>query len=119
MQTHEILAWLGDDQGALTGDQLAAFTALAEQITARHPGPDDRDDAQGALTVAHRLLLEQPESVVADLARDLLAARRAEAVARAGLRQAALQLIEGVYSEARFAREAGVDRMTVRSWRRT
>jgi hypothetical protein len=117
MQQHEILAWLGDDQGGLTDDQLQEFTDAAQEIQARYPDADDREEAQTALITAHRLLLEGADAVVGELAAARTRARVAEIEALAGLRQAAIQLINaGERTESGFAREAGVDRMAVRSW---
>lgn len=116
MQRHEILAWLGDNQGDLTDDQLDEFIALAEDIEERYPDADDRDEAEAALIAAHRLLVEGPDAVIAELAAARTAARAAEVAALAGLRQAAVQLVPSKRTEAGFGREAGVDRMTVRKW---
>jgi len=117
MQKYEILAWLGDNQGDLDDDQLDEFIGLANDIEARYPDPDDSDEAEAALIAAHRLLLEGPDAVIADLAQARTQAKAAEASALAGLRQAAVQLIPAnERSEAGFGREAGVDRMTVRKW---
>lgn len=117
MQKHEILAWLGDNQGDLTDDQLDEFIDLANDIEARYPDPDDRDEAEAALIAAHRLLIEGPDAVIADLAQARTQAKAAEIAALAGLRQAAVQLIPAKErTEAGFGREAGIDRMTVRKW---
>lgn len=117
MQRHEILAWLGDNQGGLTDDQLDEFAALAKDIADRYPDPDDRDEAEAALIAAHQLLVEGPDAVIAGLAAARITARAAEVAALAGLQQAAVQLIPaGGRTEAGFGREAGIDRMTVRKW---
>ncbi len=117
MQRHEILAWLGDDH-TLTSDQLDEFTTAASEIEQQYPDTDDQDEAQAALIAAYRLLVEDQASVVSELSAQLASARRAELLAVAGLKQAANQLIgPGQRSESGFAREAGVDRMTVRAWR--
>lgn len=117
MQTHEILAWLSDGRDALDDDQFAQFTAAANDIARRYPGPDDRAEAEAALTTAYRLLLEDPAAVIGELARDRHRAELGRLQALAGLRQAALQLIGHDYTEAGFARAANVDRMAVRTWR--
>jgi hypothetical protein len=117
MQHHEILAWLGDDH-ALTDEQLGEFTTAANQIERQYSDPDDQDEAQAALIAAYRLLVEDPADVVRELAGQLASARRSELLAVAGLKQAANQLLDARRrTEAGFAREAGVDRMTVRAWR--
>jgi hypothetical protein len=73
--------------------------------------------AEAALSIAHRLMLEDPTAVVAELSATRTAAQATAAAALAGLRQAASQLIPaGDRTEAGFAREAGVDRMSVRNW---
>ncbi|MFH8483165.1 hypothetical protein [Streptomyces sp. NPDC018055] len=107
MQRYELDARLGDDHG-LTDDQ-------ADDINTR--SGDDQDKAREALTVAYRLMREDADVVVADLAQRRAAARAAELDALAGLQQAAITLIErGDATESGFARQAGVDRMTVRKW---
>jgi len=117
MQQHEILAWLGNDH-TLTDEQLDEFTTAANQIEQQYPDPDDQDEAQAALIAAYRLLVEDHTAVVRELSTQLASARCAEMLAVAGLKQAANQLIDaGQRTEAGFAREAGVDRMTVRAWR--
>lgn len=117
MQRHEILAWLGNDHG-LTGEQLDEFTTAADEIEQQYPDPDDQDEAQAALIAAYRLLVEDQGAVVGELSAQLISARRAELLAVAGLKQAANQLIGAhVRTESGFAREVGVDRMTVRAWR--
>lgn len=66
--------------------------------------------------VAYQLMLGQG-GVVDEQARKLQRARLDQGDALSGLRQAALTLIpSGADTEAGFARRAGVDRMTVRSW---
>ena len=111
-QTHEILAWLGDDHH-LTPAQVSELTATATAIEARYP--DDQDRREVALTVAYRLMVGEA-GVVEELAAALLAARLAEARALAGLRQAAVSLVPAQETQAGFARRAGVDRMAVRGW---
>lgn len=116
MQLHELEAWLGDDHG-LDAEQITDLLKAADEIEERYPNPDDQEEAQAALTAAYRLMAEGPDSVIAELAAARVAARTAEVVALAGLRQAARQLISaGDRTEAGFAREGGVDRMAVRSW---
>lgn len=117
MQRYEFAAWLGDNHG-LTEDQVEAFDLEAADIHTRYytGGHDADDDIQAALTVAHRVLVGDP-GVLDDLAKDLLAARIAEARALAGIRQAAKMLIpSGEETESGFARRLGVDRMAVRGW---
>jgi hypothetical protein len=117
MQRHEILAWLGDDH-ALTAERLDEFATAADEIEQQYPDPDDQDEAQAALIAAYRLLVEDQAVVVRELSTQLASARRAELLAAAGLKQAARQTIGGGQrTEAGFAREVGVDRMTVRAWR--
>jgi hypothetical protein len=114
-QPHEIRAWLGDHHG-LDDEQIAELTRTAEQIADRYPDPDDADDREAALTVAYRIM-SGDESVVDELAKQLAAARTAQARSLAGLRQAAVTLIpDGDQTEAGFARRAGLDRMAVRGW---
>lgn len=114
MQRYELDAWLGDDHG-LTDDQVDNLLAQADDIDSR--AGDDQDEAREALTAAYRLMRESADTVVTDLAQRRAAARAAELTALAGLQQAAIVLIErGDATESAFARQAGVDRMTVRKW---
>ncbi|MFF8482291.1 hypothetical protein [Streptomyces antibioticus] len=114
MQRTELIDWLGDDHG-LTEDQVTDLLATADEIEQRCD--DDRDEAREALTAAYRLITEDPVTLIAELADRRLAASVAEANALAGLRQAAIVLVgRGDATEAGFARQAGVDRMTVRKW---
>lgn len=65
-------------------------------------------------SITTRLTIEPPAAVVAELAASYALGRNA----LADLKEAALMLIEsGEYTEAGFAKAAGVDRMTVRNWR--
>ncbi|MFJ6559934.1 hypothetical protein ACIQMV_08635 [Streptomyces sp. NPDC091412] len=115
MQMHELEAWLGDDHG-LTGEQLAELLAQADEIQERYPDPDNQPERDAALSTAYRILLVQDE-VIGELAQQRADARAAELQALAGLRQAALMLIStGSRTEAGFAKQVGVDRMTVRNW---
>lgn len=116
MQPYELAAWLGNDHG-LNDDQTNDLLTQANEIEDRYPDPDDRDEAEAALTAAYRLMTEDPGDVVSELAAALTTARSAQTAALAGLRQAANQLIPvGDRSEAGFAREVGVDRQSVRTW---
>ncbi|WP_112469405.1 hypothetical protein [Streptomyces triticisoli] len=114
MQQYELEAWLGDDHG-LNDDQISELLAQADEIEERCDG--DQDEMREELVTAYRLMIEEPDTVVAELAERRVAASVAEANALAGLRQAATTLIgRGDATEAGFARQAGVDRMTVRKW---
>lgn len=60
---------------------------------------------------------EDTDDVTADLAQRRATARAAELDALAGLQQIAITRIgSGDATESGFARQAGVDRMTVRKW---
>lgn len=114
-QQHEIEAWLGDDHG-LNGEQITDLVRTADDIATRYPDPDNRDEREAALTVAYRLMADDT-AVLDELAAARSAAKMAEVLALAGLRQAAIDLIPtGRETEAGFARRAGVDRMAVRRW---
>jgi hypothetical protein len=127
MQRYEIEAWLGDDHG-LADEQIERLLTASDAIGHRYPDPDDADEREAALTVAYRLLVEDPDSVVAELAGVLTAARLAECRALAGLRQAVVDLIDpaprrghhddSVRSQSGFAARAGLDRAGVIRWLR-
>lgn len=115
-QMHEVLAWLGDDHG-LSADELGELMAEMDSIDARYPDLDDEDEREAARITAYRLIAGHVDCVLVEQAQKLLRARSDEVAALAALRQAAVQLIPGgAYTEAGFAREAGVDRMAVRTW---
>lgn len=114
MQRYELEAFLGDDHG-LAEDQIAELLAKADEIEERCDA--DPDEMSEEFVAAYRLMREEPDAIVAELAQRRLEAVVAEANALAGLRQAAIVLIgRGDATEAGFARQAGVDRMTVRKW---
>jgi hypothetical protein len=114
MQRYELEAWLGDDHG-LTEDQIDELLRHADEIGERYPDPDDQDEAREALATAHRLIIGE-RNVVAQLATERTAAKAAELRALAGLQQAAIMETRNGESESGIARQAGVDRMTVRKW---
>jgi DNA-binding transcriptional regulator YiaG len=116
MQRYELEAWLGDDHG-LDEDQIDELLRTADEIEEQYPDEDDRDDREAALTAAYRLMVEAPEDLVAELAAERTAARIAEHKALVSLRQVAVTRIgNGDATEAGFAQQAGIDRMTVRKW---
>ncbi|RCH70421.1 hypothetical protein DT019_02745 [Streptomyces sp. SDr-06] len=116
MQRYELEAWLGDNH-ALNGNQIAELHRAADDIAQQYPDADDRDDREAALTAAYRLMTEAPEDLVAELGRERIDARLAERKAFIGLRQIAVTRINnGDATEAGFAKQAGIDRMTVRKW---
>jgi hypothetical protein len=114
MQRYELDAFLGDDHG-LDEEQINELLAKADEIEERCDA--DPDEMGEELVAAYRLMRENPGEVVKELADRRLAASIAELNALAGLRQAAIVLIErGDFTESGFSRAAGVDRMTVRKW---
>jgi len=114
MQRYELDAWLGDDHG-LNEEQMDELLHLADEIEERCDG--DEDEMREEFTTAYRLMVEDADTIVSELSGRRLAAAAEEAYALAGLRQAAITLIgRGDATEAGFARQAGVDRMTVRKW---
>ena len=116
MQRYELEAWLGDDHN-LTDDQIDDLLGTAAEINERFPDADDQAECDAALTAAYRVLTEDAGAVVTDLAAARSNARAAEVAALAGLQQTAVTLIErGDSTESGFARQANVDRMTVRKW---
>lgn len=120
-ERQELLDQLGQDHH-LTNEQRDQLAQLADDIDERYP--DESDKREAALTAACRLMVEDPESVAADLADDLLRARQAQARAMAAIQQAAAILIDpnaskaarGIATQSGFASFMGVDRMTVRQW---
>lgn len=122
MQRHEMLAWLGDSHG-LTDEQVDDLTAIADDIEDRYPSddPDDlsgadvRDEREAALTAAYRIL-SGDRAVIDELARERATARTDEIKALAGLRQAALMVVDHGMTESGFTDRAGLNRMSVRKW---
>ncbi|WP_328313071.1 hypothetical protein OG432_24330 [Streptomyces sp. NBC_00442] len=116
MQRYELEAWLGDDHG-LTDDQIDELLRTADDIAERYPDEDDKDDREASLTAAYRLMTESSEELIAELANERANARLAERKAFVGLRQIAVTRINNDdATEAGFAKQAGIDRMTVRKW---
>lgn len=123
MQRHELAAWLGDDH-RLTDGQITHLLTIADDIARRYPDSDDEEKRTAALDAAYRLMVEDSQEVVDDLADTLARARIAEAEALAGLRQVAITIVRsgdrsarGITSQQGFAVAAGVDRQTVvRDW---
>ena len=114
MQRYELIAWIGDDHG-LADDQIDELLHEAETIADEYE--DDQQGAAEALTAAYRLMTEAPEDLVNELATRRTNAVIEQANATAGLRQIAITRINnGDATEAGFARQVGVDRMTVRKW---
>lgn len=119
-ERHEVEAWLGDDHG-LNGDQIDVLTGLFGDIADRYPNPDDEAKREASRIMAYRLLAGDA-AAIDEHAAALARARLTVEESSAALRQAALMVVEpgtrGDRSEAAFARRAGVDRMTMRKWRR-
>lgn len=112
MQQHELDAWLGDDHG-LNEQQVADLLYTANTIDARYPDPDDVEERDTALIAAYRAMAaEDLDDLITEYGDRLFAARHAEVLALAALRQ----LAGYGYPEGTFARQAGIDRMTVRGW---
>jgi hypothetical protein len=123
-ERYELEAWLGDDHG-LNDEQITELMQISDEIEQRYPEDfeDDRESREAALTVAYRLMVEDPEDVVHELSAELWRARIAQARALAGLRQGALTLVEpgskgarGIRTQQGYAERAAVTRMTVRDW---
>lgn len=116
MQRYELEAWLGDGHG-LSDEQLDELLRIADDIAEQYPEEDDVADREAALAAAYRLMVEAPEDLIADLGRERADARQAERKALIALRQIAVTRINnGDATEAGFADQAGIDRMTVRKW---
>src|SRR5207302_965282 len=77
MQRYELDAWLGDNNSDLTDEQATDLLRVANQIEQRYPDPDDSEEAQSALTVAYRLMVEDPGEVIDEVADDLVRVRLA------------------------------------------
>lgn len=114
-QRYEIEAWLGDDHG-LTDEQVTDLIRISDEINERYPDEDDADLCDAAMVAAYRILSghDSGEDIVAALAETRVQARKQDAEALAGLRQAAAMLVPDRMSENGFARIGHVDRMTVR-----
>lgn len=112
MQTHELDAWLGDTRADLTDDQYARLRDEATDIARRYPDPDDAGDRDAALSATVQYLLGEltPIAAGAALTRARIAAREASVTAQQVSR---LTVLDGT-PEAQAARDAGIDRMTVR-----
>lgn len=113
-QPHEIDAWLGDACTELTGEQLERFTAEVEVwvIAARYPDPDSQVERDAAMSATVQHLLG--ETTVAGTGAAPLGARIAASEATAtAIQVARLAVLDGG-TQAGVAREAGLDRMTVR-----
>jgi hypothetical protein len=119
-ERHELEAWLGENHG-LTGQQITELLTIADELDEQYPGDDDSEEREAALTMAYRLMVEEPTDVVDELAQDLSTARQEERRALAALRQGARQLIHtgggrGLRTQMGYAQAAGVDRSAVINW---
>lgn len=115
VQQYEVEAWLGSDHG-LTSEQITQLVDAGAEILTRYPDPDDQAERDAALTIAYRLLVEDPQVVMADLAAEVSQVITAKSRAYAAARQFVVSRVPGTVSEAGFARTVGVDRQSVRSW---
>jgi len=110
-QRYELEAWLGPALSDLAPEQVDRLMQEAEDIAAYYPGVDDEELRDAALSAAVQLLLG--DTTPEECARELRAARAAEARASAAAQQIAAMMVRDGVPKARAARECGIDRMTL------
>lgn len=112
-QRYEIEAWLGDTLPEWTDEQIDTLVRESDAIAARYPDEDDREEREAALTAAAQCLTG--DLLLETAGEDLLRARVDVSRALAATRQVArMAVLYGGTPQAVAAREAGIDRMTVR-----
>jgi hypothetical protein len=111
-QRYEIEAWLGDTSD-WTDEQIDLLVVESDAIAERYPDEDDREEREAALSAAAQCLTGDLllETAGEDLRRARADASRAMAAAR---QMARMAVLHGGTPQAVAAREAGIDRMTVR-----
>ncbi|GAA2183338.1 hypothetical protein GCM10009785_26550 [Brooklawnia cerclae] len=108
-----IEAWLGEALGSLTEGQMGAITGYADEVTRLFPDEvEDRAEWDAALSAAMQVMLR--ETSLTDLGRALDLARSAERVAMAAVQGGIIAASETGVPEMEIARQAGVNRQTVR-----
>jgi hypothetical protein len=116
MTTHDdVTPWLGPAAQQMSGDQVDRFITVWDDVVQRYPDPDDQPLRDEVLATTVQYLLE--ETTPADIGTRLRAARTEVERAMAAARQIAILATEDGAAEATTAREIGVDRMALRSWR--
>jgi hypothetical protein len=112
MQRYELEAWLGPALEDMTGEQVDTLHAVVEEIHERWPDRDEGPERDAASVAALQHMLG--EVSLRERGELLGRAREAEREAVVSSRQAALMAVRDGVSESQAAREAGLDRMTVR-----
>lgn len=112
MQRYELETWLGPALSELTPDQVDLVESEAGEIDRRFPDPDDEANRTAALSAAVQYLLG--EITLPDAGAALLSARGHAAVELAATQQIARMAALDGLPETETARQAGLDRMTIR-----
>jgi hypothetical protein len=112
MQRYELEAWLGAALDDMTTEQVDTMHAAVEEIHERWSDVDDDAERQAASVAALQHIIG--EVSLAERGENLRRARDAEREAVIASRQAALMAVRDGMSESQAARDAGLDRMTVR-----
>ncbi|MGC0364827.1 hypothetical protein ABH922_002811 [Rhodococcus sp. 27YEA15] len=99
--------WAGPAWDELDDEQRARLNREADRVGEIYPDPDDQYERDAALSAAVQYMLG--ETSVAKVGDEL---RRA----KIAVRQLAVMAVEDGQAETRTARDAGVDRMTIRKW---
>lgn len=114
MERYELEARLGPALEQLTPEQISRLAAESDRIDEIYPEPGNADRRQHALTAATQYLLGETDTHRAGQA--LAQARGAAAEAAEFARQVVIMAVEDGMSEYEAARQANVDRMTIRAW---
>lgn len=112
-QRYEIEAWLGDTLPEWTDEQIDTLVRESDAIASRYPGEDQAQEREAALTAAAQVLTG--DLLLETAGEALSQARLDSSLALASARQVArMAVLYGGTPQAVAAREAGIDRMTVR-----
>lgn len=113
MSERERDRWLGPARAELSDAQLAEFDAAVAELAAAYPDPDDRVELEQAMTGA--LLAITGEGLLREegCERARLRVELAHQTARV---RGMVHVLAASTSERSLADDAGVSRMTVRTW---
>jgi hypothetical protein len=107
-----LMTWLGPAADDLTAEQIERVATEARRIDQRYPSGDDDPGCEAALSAAVQYLLG--ETSAEEVNRALIEARRRERAAYMAAEQIAVMLVGDGTPEATAARQAGIDRMSLR-----